>query len=146
MRWLRLYDDVLDDPKVQQLPPPLFKHWINLLCLASKTEPRGTLPCSDDVAFRLRLTSSATRTMLDQLFQRGLLDWDRAAERYTLHGWNNHAEVRAGRKRPHGAMVEAGSHAQRARPRVLRPQRQCQPPEPHQRSAGDGRSSVIRGE
>jgi len=25
MQWLRLYDDVLDDPKVQRLPPKLFK-------------------------------------------------------------------------------------------------------------------------
>ncbi|MDP9356862.1 MAG: hypothetical protein M3Q71_24545 [Chloroflexota bacterium] len=32
-----------------------------------------------------------------------------------------HAEVIAGRKSPHGAMVEAGSHARRARPGELHP-------------------------
>ena len=42
-QWLRLYDDVLDDPEVQRLPPDLFKHWVNLLCLANKGTLRGTL-------------------------------------------------------------------------------------------------------
>ncbi len=49
-----------------------------------------------------------------------------------------HAEIRAGRKSPHGAMVEAGSHAQRARPGELRPQRERQSPQPQQGTTGDG--------
>ena len=53
-RWFRLYDAVLDDPKVQRLPDRIFKAWINLLCLASRHG--GTLPPVDDVAFALRCT------------------------------------------------------------------------------------------
>jgi hypothetical protein len=33
--WFRVYDDVVDDPKVQRLEPSLFKALINLWCLTS---------------------------------------------------------------------------------------------------------------
>jgi hypothetical protein len=34
-RWFRVYDDLVDDPKVQQLDPSLFKALINFWCLAA---------------------------------------------------------------------------------------------------------------
>jgi hypothetical protein len=70
-RWFRLYDDVLDDPKVQRLPPVLFKAWINLLCLASRGG--GTLPSVDDIAFSLRADIETVNGWLDDLSGRGLL-------------------------------------------------------------------------
>jgi hypothetical protein len=74
MQWLRLYDDVLDDPKVQRLPPELFKHWINILCLANKGTPRGSLPSTlDDFAFRLRLSPGDALCVLTELQERGLI-------------------------------------------------------------------------
>jgi hypothetical protein len=36
MKWLRLYSDVVSDPKVQRLPGEKFKAWVNLLCVASQ--------------------------------------------------------------------------------------------------------------
>jgi hypothetical protein len=87
MQWLRLYDDVLDDPKVQRLPPDLFKHWINLLCLANEGQPRGTLPsCLDDLAFRLRLTTPDAYAMMIDLKERGLMDF--IDERWKPHNWD----------------------------------------------------------
>lgn len=86
MKWLRLYDDLLDDPKAQQLPAALFKHWINLLCLASKSEPRGTLPTVTDTAFRLRLSEAKTRSILKELTGMGLID--RVGETLQMHNWN----------------------------------------------------------
>lgn len=74
MQWFRFYDEVVDDPKAQQLPPVLFKHWINLLCIANKERERGTLPCVRDIAFRLRLTEAKTRAILEELTALGLLD------------------------------------------------------------------------
>ena len=41
-RWFRFYNEALDDPKVQKLPPALFKSWVNLLCLTARHD--GTLP------------------------------------------------------------------------------------------------------
>jgi hypothetical protein len=33
-QWLRLYTDLINDPKVQLLPAEDFKGWINILCIA----------------------------------------------------------------------------------------------------------------
>ena len=71
-RWFRLYDDCLDDPKVQRLPPDLFKIWINLLCLASRNG--GNLPCMEDIAFALRIDEAAADQAIGVLIDRGLLD------------------------------------------------------------------------
>ena len=51
-RWFRLYEEALEDPTVQRLPPPVFKGWINLLCIASKYD--GMLPDFKILAFMLR--------------------------------------------------------------------------------------------
>ena len=83
-RWFRLYDEVLDDPKVQKLSPELFKFWINLLCLASKKD--GVLPDAEAVSFALRTPFHETRECLDSLFQCGLLDQNKKG--MTPHGWS----------------------------------------------------------
>lgn len=72
MRWFRLYDEVLDDPKVQQLSPHLFKIWINLLCLASKHD--GVFPSLPHVSFALRLSESETESAFHELKKCGLID------------------------------------------------------------------------
>lgn len=74
IKWLRLYDDLLDDPKVQRLEPHLFKAWINLLCLANKSETRGLLPPLADIAWRLRMSEEEADKILDALTAAGLID------------------------------------------------------------------------
>ncbi len=86
MRWFRFYDDALDDPKVQQLSPVLFKHWVNILCLASKNDPRGLLPPVNDISFRLRLSVPRTQAVLRNLVDAGLLD--EVADALSPHNWN----------------------------------------------------------
>lgn len=71
-RWFRLYDTLLDDPKVQRLPDHLFKTWVNLLCLASRSN--GDLPCIEDIAFALRLDDAEAAARLAALVERGLID------------------------------------------------------------------------
>ena len=74
MQWLRLYDEVLDDPKVQQLTPAMFKHWINLLCLANKGTPRGTLPSINSIAFRLRMSEQKAESIVNDFLALGLIE------------------------------------------------------------------------
>lgn len=83
-RWFRMYDDLLDDPKVQRLEPSLFKTWVNLLCLASKHE--GKLPCADDVAFSLRLSNEAVKEAIETLMDKGLIDV--VDDEATPHNWH----------------------------------------------------------
>jgi hypothetical protein len=80
-----MYDDLLDDPKVQRLDPVLFKTWVNLLCLASRND--GVLPSVDDVAFALRLGVDSVWPRLHDLVDRGLLDKNESGE-YRPHNWD----------------------------------------------------------
>lgn len=81
-RWFRMYADVLDDPKVQKLPPDVFKAWVNLLCLASRND--GMLPDIEDMAFALRMSQDVTRDMVVTLKRHGLLD---EGDGLTPHNW-----------------------------------------------------------
>jgi hypothetical protein len=83
MRWFRFYDDVLNDPKVQQLPCEMFKAWVNILCIASKHG--GTIP-ECNVSFLLRLTEDETKSLLQSLVDAGLID--RKNGKLMPHGWN----------------------------------------------------------
>jgi hypothetical protein len=90
MKWFRFYNEVLDDPKVQKLHPALFKHWVNLLCLASEMGDAGDLPNEDAIAFRLRVRTTEVRKILDQLVAAGLLDFcenDAESRRLSAHNW-----------------------------------------------------------
>ena len=78
-----MYDDLLDDPKVQRLPPLLFKAWVNLLCLASKNG--GTLPSMDHAAFAMRMDEDALIGVLNDLVARGLID--ATDDAMTPHNW-----------------------------------------------------------
>lgn len=82
--WLRLYTDVLDDPKVQRLEAEQFKGWVNLLCLAKEHD--GLLPSLEDIAFRLRLTDEDAKRLVEVLVKRGLLD--QTEDGLTPHKWN----------------------------------------------------------
>lgn len=70
--WLRLYTEVLNDPKVQNLSDRLFRAWINLLCVASKY--RGVLPEIEELAFLLRIKPAKATVLLEELRAVGLFD------------------------------------------------------------------------
>lgn len=80
--WLRLYTEVLNDPKVQRLPAEVFKTYINLLCLAKDTDQGGDLPKLEDIAFSLRITEEQALLHLEILGEAGLID-----DEHTIHGW-----------------------------------------------------------
>ena len=83
-RWFRFYDDAINDPKVQLLPPELFRAWVNLLCLASKG--KGSLPPLSDIAFALRVNLDVTQGYLTHLMDAGLLEGD--ADSLRPHNWD----------------------------------------------------------
>jgi len=88
MQWFRLYSDILEDPKVQNLPPELFKFWINILCVASKND--GKLPPIKDIAFALRMSESETQEALKGIQKAQLIDEKSNQHGITLapHNWN----------------------------------------------------------
>lgn len=82
--WLRLYTELLNDPKAQRLPGEQFKGWINLLCLAKEND--GLIPSIEDIAFQLRITEAEAQSLVEVLARRGLLD--QAEDGLTPHNWD----------------------------------------------------------
>jgi hypothetical protein len=52
--WIKLYHEMLDDPKIGRLTDSQFRSMINLFLLAGDCEQDGYLPCVDDISWRLR--------------------------------------------------------------------------------------------
>lgn len=84
MRWLRLYDDTINDPKVLKLPEATRWHWIALLCVASKND--GSLPPLDDIAIQLRVTAAKATEIISALVKAQLLD--KMETGFAPHNWN----------------------------------------------------------
>jgi DNA-binding transcriptional MocR family regulator len=82
--WFRVYDDVVDDPKVQRLEPSLFKALINLWCLTSANG--SALPPIDEIAFKLRMKPEKVQRVLTELRAGGLIDEDERGAR--PHNWD----------------------------------------------------------
>jgi hypothetical protein len=72
--WFRVYDDLVDEPKIQRLEPSLFKALINLWCLTSAN--RGVLPPINEIAFKLRMKPQKAQRVLDALKAAGLFEDD----------------------------------------------------------------------
>lgn len=88
-RWFRMYDEILDDPKVQKLDADDFRAWVNLLCIASKNG--GVLPSVDDIAFALRRSLDDALTLLGRLLSATLIDKRSGGAdgfHYVPHGWD----------------------------------------------------------
>jgi hypothetical protein len=100
MRWLRLYDDTINDPKILKLPEATRWHWIAMLCIASKNE--GVLPALDDIAIQLRVTAAKATEIIAVLVKAGLLD--KTETGFEPHNWSGrqyHSDSSAERMRRH---------------------------------------------
>lgn len=88
-RWFRMYDEVLDDPKVQGLSPEDFRGWVNLLCLTNKNG--GRLPPIEDISFCLRLPIIDAGSLVDRLRIASLIDTVKGGTNGSAiapHGWS----------------------------------------------------------
>lgn len=102
MDWFRFYTGAIDDPKVQRLDPWLFKQWVNLLCLAGKSERRGELPGTADIAFALRLSDEDGARVVRDLKRAGLVDEvDGVLAPHNWHGRQKPSDDVAARVRKH---------------------------------------------
>jgi hypothetical protein len=88
VKWFRFYHDAYRNPKVQDLRPELFKFWVNVLCVASESTPRGTIASEAHLRLALGLTKPTTKRWVSELEALALLhrsehgalrphDWDK---------------------------------------------------------------------
>ena len=87
MKWFRFYTESLHHPKVQRLPAPIFKQWVNLLCLAAQEERQGRLPSRDDIGYHLGITAPQVHKLVSVLADSGLLDLDDDSTDLFVHNW-----------------------------------------------------------
>src|SRR5579875_2028047 len=86
MQWFRFYAGVLNDRKVQTMPPELFKLWVNLLCIANDGTPRGHIDGDlDGLAWDLRMAPEEVQSGLKRLVAAGLIEPD--GDGYVPHNW-----------------------------------------------------------
>lgn len=99
-RWFRFYADAMRHPKVAKLPDPLFRLWVELLCVAAEND--GHIPPEESLKHMLK-------RRLDHL-SRGLKDLIRASlidpldDGYAPHGWDKRqykSDVSTDRVRKH---------------------------------------------
>ena len=88
MEWFRFYSEVVDERKLQALPPALFRTWVNLLCIANKGKPRGHIVGDlGDLAFRLRMPEPEVEASLQRLREEHLIEPD--GDGWTPHKWSD---------------------------------------------------------
>src|SRR5262249_52332204 len=118
-RWFRVYENLVDDPKVQRLNPALFKALVNLWCLASQND--GLLPSIDDIAFKLRMSPDKVGKVIADLRGHDLLDIDETG--ISPHNWSGRqyqSDSSSERVRRHRAKrAKAGLSAQWQAPSAL---------------------------
>lgn len=74
MNWFRFYHDVMDNPKLMRLPAESFRFWVILLCLASRSAVRGSLPDVEEIGFRTRTDLDQVRAHIDLFVARRLIE------------------------------------------------------------------------
>lgn len=82
--WFRFHTGVVDDPKVQMLSPEMFKHWVNVLCIAGKYD--GELPAIAVTAFTLHMSEAKAAGILAKLHSLNLLD--KTEKSFKPHNWD----------------------------------------------------------
>jgi len=71
--WIKLYLEMLDDPKVAMLSHELFRRWIELLMVAGLWGRDGELPDLAMAAWRLRVNPEELEAVLVELAKSGLV-------------------------------------------------------------------------
>lgn len=85
MQWFRLYDDIINDPKILRLDETLRWRYISLLCIVSKNSERGYIPDDEDVCLMMRIDANEWADTKLKLIDRGLIN--RNEGKLLINGW-----------------------------------------------------------
>ncbi|KKL04947.1 hypothetical protein LCGC14_2610990 [marine sediment metagenome] len=72
--WLKLYHEMLDDPKVAVLPDRYWRRMIECFLLAGDHNEKGVLPSVDHMAWKLRMDPDSLETDLVELGKLGIVE------------------------------------------------------------------------
>jgi len=72
--WLKLYYEILDDPKTARLPDSSWRRFIECLVLAGEQDEDGLLPSVEDMSWRLRVSETTMAQDMARLALAGLVE------------------------------------------------------------------------
>ena len=83
--WIRLYIELLDDPKIAKLSDSLYRLAVELWLLAGEVNKEGEIPNIKDLAWRLRRQEDDSIALIDQLKEAGVVIERR--KKLIVYGW-----------------------------------------------------------
>lgn len=72
--WIKLYHEILDDPKMGRLPDHLWRRCIEMFLSAGDCNNEGHLPSTEDMAWRLRCAPEELAVDLEALAEFGIVE------------------------------------------------------------------------
>jgi hypothetical protein len=72
--WIKLYHEILDDPKMGSLEDRLWRRVVELFLLAGDFDEEGRLPALEWMAWRLRRTSEELESDLVEIAKAGIVE------------------------------------------------------------------------
>lgn len=85
--WFRMWSELANSLKFDDMPDRLVKPWIKIMCLANITEPRGSLPSFPKVAYALRVKEDKAKGIVAALVNLRFIDCVNG--RYFMHDWED---------------------------------------------------------
>ena len=73
--WMKLWIELLDDPKMGRLSDNLWRRFFECCLMAKELNQGGKLPRVEDIAWRLRVDQEALEQELDVLSRNGLIEY-----------------------------------------------------------------------
>lgn len=71
--WIKLYTEILSDPKMGRMNDKQFRRTIELFLIAGKEDNNGVLPSLDDIAWMLHASKKEVQTLLRDLKSVGIV-------------------------------------------------------------------------
>ena len=72
--WMKLYVEIVDDPKMGKMSDSLFRYTILLFLIACNNGGSGELPDLEGLAWLLRLDKTTTAEIIEALIASGILE------------------------------------------------------------------------
>lgn len=95
--WLKLYYEMLDDPKIGRLSPAMKWRFVECLLVAGENDEDGLLPEVGEMAWRVREDGERYETELNELAKAGLLS--KVDGRYLVTNYSTRQAAASGAER-----------------------------------------------
>lgn len=148
--WIKLYVEMLDDPKVGLLPDAVKWRWVSVLMQAGELNEDGFLPDVNDMAWRFHTNVETLQGEMRMLAGRGLVElrtYDDGSERWFIPAFERRqraatsterSQMRRHRARQNNAGNEDATDVQRNVAKKLHKQKQKQNTETETEGEGSG--------